>query len=179
MTRRRVHFIFGCATLAFALLAAYEGFQLQQAHRANSAISGAAEVGIDTAVPEGGFAHALALSREGDTQGAIQAYKQVIRSERADLSRAAHYNLGNVYLRESLKQGIDAVAHSLPLIELAKQSYREVLRADPEHWDARYNLERALWLAPEYSSAAVEEGGREIWSEDLLRASQSFRVDLP
>lgn len=179
MTRRRVHFIFGCAALVFALLAAYEGVQLQQAHRANSAISGTAGVGIDTAVPEGEFAHALALSREGDTQGAIQAYKHVIRSERADLSRAALYNLGNVYLRESLQQGIDAVAHSLPLIELAKQSYREVLREDPEHWDARYNLERALWLAPEYSTAAVEESGREIWSEDLLRASQSFRVDLP
>ena len=35
------------------------------------------------------------------------------------------------------------------LVELAKQRYRDLLRADPGDWDARYNLERALWLAPE------------------------------
>ena len=35
---------------------------------------------------------------------------------------------------------------ALALIELAKESYREVLRHDPAHWDARYNLERAQRL---------------------------------
>jgi hypothetical protein len=30
------------------------------------------------------------------------------------------------------------------LVELAKQRYRDLLRAEPQDWDARYNLERAL-----------------------------------
>ena len=38
---------------------------------------------------------------------------------------------------------------AVTLIELAKQGYRELLRNDPEHWDARYNLERAQRLLPE------------------------------
>jgi mxaK protein len=37
----------------------------------------------------------------------------------------------------------------VPLIELAKETYREVLRHDPGHWSARYNLERAQRLLPD------------------------------
>ncbi|MDO9314605.1 MAG: MxaK protein, partial [Burkholderiaceae bacterium] len=38
---------------------------------------------------------------------------------------------------------------ALPLIELAKETYRELLRADPDNWAARYNLERAQRLLPD------------------------------
>ena len=38
---------------------------------------------------------------------------------------------------------------AMPLIELAKQNYTEVLRANSGHWDAKFNLELALVLAPE------------------------------
>jgi mxaK protein len=38
---------------------------------------------------------------------------------------------------------------AIPLIELAKESYRELLRAEPSDWGARYNLERAQRLLPD------------------------------
>jgi mxaK protein len=87
----------------------------------------------------------------------VQIYKTLIQGDRTDLQRAALYNLGNLHLREALKSGPDEAARSLPLIELAKQSYRDLLRVDPTDWDARYNLERALWLAPEIEQADAPE----------------------
>ena len=45
----------------------------------------------------------------------------------------------------------------LPLVELAKQSYRDLLRETPGDWDARYNLERALYLAPESEEDAAAD----------------------
>ena len=38
---------------------------------------------------------------------------------------------------------------ALALIELAKENYRQLLRRDPDAWDARYTLERAQRLVPE------------------------------
>ena len=70
------------------------------------------------------------------------------------LGRQALFNLGNMYLRQGLAQG---TAEALPLVELAKQRYRDLLRATPDDWDARYNLERALRLAPEEQDALAEE----------------------
>lgn len=61
----------------------------------------------------------------------------------------AQFNLANAYLREALKSGIQTSSQSLPLVELAKQRYRDLLIEAPEHWSARYNLERALRMAPE------------------------------
>ena len=46
----------------------------------------------------------------------------------------------------------------LPLIELAKQSYRDLLRETPADWDARYNLERALYLSPETQEDVAADG---------------------
>ncbi len=38
---------------------------------------------------------------------------------------------------------------ALPLIELAKEQYRALLRENPGLWAARYNLERAQRLQPD------------------------------
>ncbi|MGV2480657.1 UNVERIFIED_CONTAM: MxaK protein, partial [Salmonella enterica subsp. enterica serovar Weltevreden] len=73
------------------------------------------------------------------------------------LLQSVLYNLGNLHLREALQFGPESIGKSLPLAELAKSSYRELLRLNPQHWDAKYNLERALRLAPERESA-IEEG---------------------
>jgi len=35
------------------------------------------------------------------------------------------------------------------MVELSKQRYRDLLSEEPYHWPARYNLERALRMAPE------------------------------
>jgi mxaK protein len=81
-------------------------------------------------------------------------------------------------MRQALKDGPDAVLRALPLIELAKQSYRGSLRLNPEDWDARYNLERALWLAPEVEQTQVDRIRRDV-EERVMSTLQSTRADLP
>jgi len=102
----------------------------------------------DKLTPEGRLAHAVALSSH-DYDAALAAFKAVIQSNREDLRRIALYDLGNLHLHEAIKVGVADQSQSLPLTELAKQSYRDLLRRDPYDWDARYNLERTLRLAPE------------------------------
>ena len=66
------------------------------------------------------------------------------------LGQAARYNSANLLLRQAfkLREG-EHPGQAVPLIELAKETYREVLRHDPGHWPARYNLERAQRLLPD------------------------------
>jgi mxaK protein len=70
------------------------------------------------------------------------------------LGAAARYNSANLLLRNALAlRESDATspsqAQALPLVELAKQGYRQALRADPSNWDARYNFERAQRVLPD------------------------------
>ena len=72
------------------------------------------------------------------------------------------------------------MSDALPLIELAKQRYRDALRDRPDDWDARYNLERALWLAPEIETAqAAEEEEEQAPRERVVTTLQGVRLDLP
>ena len=159
MKRARVHVTFACAALGCALLAGYHGTRLEHAKRVNAAIARADTAQIDpvkidtaliepaqldSAVPEAVFARARVLSRVGDYRDAAKTYKLLIQGETVELRADALYNLGNLYLREALKNGAEAAIQSVPLIELAKQSYRDLLRDNPMDWDARYNLELAL-----------------------------------
>ncbi len=52
-------------------------------------------------MPEARFARAMALARAGEVDAALKIYKALGRSKRADLRRAALYNLGNLYMREA------------------------------------------------------------------------------
>ena len=157
MRRRTIHAAFAAATIGLGLAAAYQGLRLHRAQRINDAIASVTAIDASIDVPEARFARARALAESGDTGGALEIYKTLIRSGGADLKRAALYNVGNLHLREAMKSGPDEAARSLPLVELAKQSYRDLLRIDPGEWDARYNLERALQLAPEVEEPATNE----------------------
>ncbi|MFO1349139.1 MAG: MxaK protein [Gammaproteobacteria bacterium] len=179
MTRQTIHLLFGVAALGFSLAAAYQGWRLHQARQVNAAIASADAASLDSTVAEARFARALALAKAGDAEAALQAYKALIDGERADLRLAALYNLGNLHLREALKNGPEQAVKSLPLIELAKQRYRDLLRGDPTDWDARYNLERALWLAPEVEDPIIEDNQPPIPKERSVSTLSGARIDLP
>jgi mxaK protein len=68
---------------------------------------------------------------------------------------------------------------ALPLVELAKQSYRDALRAEPFDWDARYNLERALALAPEADDANSDDTEPPANKERTVTTAKVGRKDLP
>jgi mxaK protein len=154
MKRRTWHLLFGAAALACGVATAVNGLRLRQAVQLNRAIAAAAHAGKNAAPArldaprEVRLARALALAEAGAHDAAFGAYGSLIQQDPLDaIGRQALYNLGNMHMRQAAQAGASAPA--MPMVELAKQRYRDLLRIEPGDWDARYNLERALRLAPE------------------------------
>lgn len=83
--------------------------------------------------------------------------KLISDTDEQQIRTGAQYNLANLYLREALSGDNAISSHTRPMVELAKQRYRDLLAEMPGHWPARYNLERALRLAPEGTDKAGDE----------------------
>ena len=175
MKRRTVHSAFAVAVVVCTGIAIYQGSRLRHSLRINEAIHNATASELDSRVPESRFARAVALAQTGKSEQALKEYTALTGSERTDLRRRALYNLGNLYLRDALSDG--EAFRSLALVELAKRNYRILLREAPDDWDARYNLERALWLAPESEQQFVDEEPPE--REQSVSTLQGARMDLP
>lgn len=180
MTRMLVHAVFGTIAICCAGVAAYDWMRLQHAAQMNQAIAAASadprKDHADYDAPQVQLARAMALSKAGAYDAAARLYDGLIHEDRLDdLGRTALFDLGNMYLREGGGEGAGAV-RSLAMIGEAKARYRMLLRAAPDDWDARYNLERALWLAPETQSASDEPDVKEQHNVKL-RDPQS--KDLP
>lgn len=180
MRRRTVHTLFGGVAVVCAALTGYEVLRLTQAQRVNSALGHAAAPDTDLVMPEAQFAAAMELARSGNTDGALNAYKQLMQNARADhLRLAAQYNVGNLLMRAAAHTSTQDATQSLPLIELAKQSYRDVLRTNPQDWDARYNLELALRLAPEFDEEVLSDDDEEGAEQGAPSTVQRAKMDLP
>ena len=96
------------------------------------------------------FAQAHELAADNQMEPALARYRALY--SHPALGGAARYNSANLLLRHALvlrDAGVDTAGQALPLIELAKQGYREVLRSNPGQWDARYNFERAQRAQPD------------------------------
>ena len=103
---------------------------------------------FERATPALLFAQAHELAAEDQVEPALVRYRALYAH--ATLGVPARFNSANLLLRQALVlRDSDAAGQALPLIELAKQGYREVLRADPGQWDARYNYERAQRAQPD------------------------------
>lgn len=136
---------------ALILAVSFDGFHLSQDLEFNRALAAgtAAQLsGRDDARRQ--FAKAHELQRQRDFKAAVKAYAAIAPDMQSQLQLDITFNLANLYFREA-KQLREAGDNDLamPLIELAKQNYREILRKDNKHWSAKYNLELALVLAPE------------------------------
>jgi mxaK protein len=194
MRRVHGHVAFALVAVALAAVTVGESFRLQHAQSINAAVATWSRVvapaaqsqppawatagAADHLSPEARLARAVALSRV-DYDAALAAYKEIIQSNRNDLRLVALYDLGNLHLHHAIQAGLGDEAQSLPLTELAKQSYRDLLRRDPNDWDARYNLERSLRLAPEDDDANDEDTGPPDPREHERSTIADPRMDLP
>jgi mxaK protein len=146
MTTRTLHWIF--AVLALACIAVLGQALLAQRSAAAFNRVLADPQASDSLSPTAAMARGVRLAAGGEISAAQHAFQLALQQGDAKLRRMARYNLGNLHLRQALairRGDVEAV----PLVELAKQYYRQVLAEEPSHLDARYNLERALWLQPE------------------------------
>ncbi len=181
--RRNARRIALAALLALAAAAAYDGAQLIAARRENAAVAAAGPRSLDDPRPRVAFAAAWHAAEQGDYLGALAAYRRVAQADDAALRQAARYNSANLHLREALRLrsagGATGATQSLPLLELAKQGYRDVLRVDPQRWDAKYNLERALRLAPEGDDADEASLPPPPARERAVTTMRGFTLGLP
>lgn len=174
---RRIRRLLLAALVALALLAAHDAWRLQQREALNALITDGRLPADDDPrrVPELRFAQAAALAASGATEAAVQRYGAL----QADtpLGRAARYNAANLLMSQAMELHANARrGQALALVELAKESYREVLRQDPQDWAARYNLERAQRLVPDPEE--VDEAPPDS-RRDAERAATTMRGFAP
>lgn len=187
MKRASIHLVFATVALCCATVATYSWVRLQHAQQVNQAALAAARetAAAGAARSDSGrddarqvrLARAMALSRAGAYDVAGPLFVELIRDEQPDeVGRTALFDLGNMYLREGIGSSPSGTVQSVAMIEEAKARYRTLLRATPDDWDARYNLEQALWLAPEARSAS---GSPEVKNQHNVRLSDPQSQDLP
>ncbi len=124
------------------------------------------------------FAQAYAQAASGADEVALNRYRS-LQGDSA-VGQAARYNSANLLMRQALVVRAGAQpANAIVLIELAKEIYREVLRTDPAHWDARYNLERAQRLLPDADDEEQEPAGPQRNAERAATTMRGYSPGLP
>lgn len=123
------------------------------------------------ASPEVRLGQALQLARAGREQDAQDLLDYLASHGGSEVRRLAFYNLGNLRLRQALaKLETGSAEHAVPLVDMAKGSYRQALALGPEFWDGKYNLELAMRLLPEMDRISngedelPPEAQKKIWT---------------
>lgn len=188
MRRRTVHALFAAAALAAATATLWQAVRWQRAEAVQHAIETVARVSAAQASQARAgdadarvqLARARALRRAGDADGALAIYDGLATRQRDPaIGELALYNAGHVLLEQALAAAARGdSARCLPLAELAKQRLRALLRSRPDAWDARYNLERALRLAPEDEEPADDPARRNV-EKRQVRMNGMVQQDLP
>lgn len=153
------------------------GWSLWQINKINNFISNPSEFEQIPKHSKALFAQAFS-DVEQDMSAQALEYLTTVLAETAnrDLEAAAYFNRGNIHLREALVLEAQAQGR-IALLGLAKQDYRTALLLKPALWDARFNLEFALLMAPE--SAAVARARTKKKGATVVVKAVGFRVDLP
>ncbi len=178
----RIGLFVGAGTLAAA--SAFEGWQLASALAVNRQLAQqlaepAAQADPVRDDPRLWIAASRQPARAGRVAEAAALLRRAADASRGQVRQVALYDLGNLYLREALRvrqSGADASA--LPLLELAKESYRSVLLERPDLWDAKFNLELALRVAPDPDSD--DTGATPIpTGERAVTTMRAYTLGLP
>ena len=176
---RRITRAVWCLLVAGAAAAAIDGALWWRDQQRNALImGGAVPAGAKDLPPPLQFAKAHALAASGEDDAALAQYGTLQGD--TPLGQAARYNSANLLMRQAvvLRDG-DKPGQALALIELAKEHYRDVLRHEPGHWNARYNLERAQRLVPDPDEADAPVAGPQRSAERAATTMRGFSPGLP
>ena len=123
----------------------------------------------------GALARAYRLQSGGRLQEAIADYGVIALDSEPELRTVQLFNLANLYLERAVQlEREDEIQPAMSLVELAKQNYREILARDPDHWDSRYNLSRALELLPDIAAVTYENERNPERSPQAPRAARTY-----
>lgn len=155
--------------IACFITLAWCGYSLVQANTYNANLSH--KKLQNNAASDAVFADANYWLAHKDTEKALKLYALASSGKDANIRKAAHYNIGNIYLRQANQilndKGWEEWDKVTPLLSIAKESYREALRLAPEWMEAKYNYELVLRLAPiiESSKSRRQEEEEEVTQE--------------
>lgn len=104
------------------------------------------------------------FATQGDWESALKFYAAAHQVNDPRLREMARYNSGVLYLRQAHKEwnrlGVYAADQINPWLDLAEAAFREVLRRNPWHFSARYNLELAIRIRPPPKEQKTRMEGR-------------------
>jgi mxaK protein len=179
--KRRREFWLGAAAVVLIALLAWDLRELVRLREWDRAIVDGTVTGLKGSLPAPLlFAQAYHQRPDGDYRDALALYKRAEVAGDSGLQAIARYNSGNLYFRAGLAmREADNEQQAVPLLELAKESYRTALKLDPANWDARYNLERVLRQRPEPED--VDDGGLGApqQAERAATTMRGFSLGLP
>ncbi len=124
---------------------------------------------IATASLQVRLARAVYLQQKQRYDEALDTLSLIVGQGDEYLQAQSRYNLGNVYLHQAMAE-VEAgrINQAVPLLTLAKQAYRQALTLDSGFWDAKYNLELAMRLLPEFDRISQTEADDDAVSPSQL-----------
>jgi len=184
MKRKTVHRIFAVMSIALLFVVGWQMYSnheqgqiIQETAAVPNTLNGEIDAIAQSAFPVTRLAVANALAAGGQFEASEAEYIKLASGKHdAVLKRDAQFNLANNYLKQGMRTDLPG-ATTRPMLEIAKQRYRDILREDPSDWDTRFNLELALRLVPE-TSYTNNPKGNPIKSVDVIVPGFSV-PDLP
>lgn len=184
---RRLRHISLWSALALSLSGAlYSAAMLYGIHQDNELIrqlTSGKDVAVNKVIggePELRLARAFYFKQKHRYDEALSTLSLVMDKGDQKFQAKARYNLGNLYLEQAIQQVKDThINEALPLLGLAKQSYRQSLALDSGNWDAKYNLEVAMRLLPEMDRVDMPDDEPTNQKSQLWTTVPGFPRGLP
>jgi mxaK protein len=141
------------------------------------------ELGIESlysAQPEVRLARASYLLKQNRTEDALATLSAIIDQGDERLQAKIRYNLGNIYLNQAVNQvDVARVDEARTAVTLAKQAFKQALQKDSQFWDAKYNLETAMRLLPDFDRISIEDDSGQQPKNPLWTTVPGFPRGLP
>lgn len=135
---------------------------------------------VSSPQPELQLARAYYLQQHHRYDEALAKLNLIMQAGETGLQTKVRYNLGNIYLEQAVTHVENQeLGRAIPLVELAKQAYRQALTLDSQYWDAKYNLEVAMRLLPEMERVNLENDGPKQEQAELWTTVPGFPRGLP
>ena len=97
-----------------------------------------------------------------------------------EIKAKALFNSANIYFRTAVEAREDFKEELIvPNLELAKMTYRKALELQPSHRGSRYNLERALQMAPEKNFTVSDDSIRPERGERAVTTMKLQAIGMP
>lgn len=187
ITLKSTSFRLGVCGMLLVVAIIVDAVPVINAYRINSNVeyimqSSMREPAPDNLSHEERLAYAWRLNELGEEELAVAEYRLLAGSAGVaeKIRIAAHYNLGNIYLRDALAEAEDInVDQARTQGQIAKAQLREALRLDPEYWDARYNLELAHHIVPDLPLGEGGEDPEAVERDDIYSEMSGLPYGMP